>query len=815
MDKKGFALVESIFMIVFLSVALILVYKAFSASFQDERKRVYYDNTEKIYETYFVKQYLEENDVLTYLGTANFTNGYIEITCSTLTSVNSEYCDFLTNSNSFDIKKMYVTMYDMSGINYSNLDPTTVDYFKTLSSEDSASYRLVIWYNNNNYASLKLGDPLYSLRILLDGGSWNGINFQKMASGETAFVGTPVKAGYEFDGWYLSGAGSSVDGTTFTMGTEDTVLVALWDDGIRTLTVNTDGGTWDGITPQEILKGETTLIFDPTKSGYVFNGWTVSGAGSSIDGTTFTMGTEDTIITANWLTYSNMFTYTVGGNPGVAGTDYQVIDDTDNNWRIKFLTDGIFTPLVNMTIDTFLVGGGGGGTTTPDSIGRGGGGGGYTATHLSISLTKNNPYTIDIGAGGGSGGNGSSTSAFGYSALGGYASGSKSGGNGGSGGGMAGNSTIKNGSGGGAYGNNGLTNNQYTIGTGQGTTTCEFNQGTTAGCNSGITAYAGGGGGGAYETTGGLGGAGGTGGGGAGGNKNGSGTSGTANTGGGGGGGGGWMGNGGGGGSGIVVIRNNQIKTVGNTTKYNFTYDGNYAIIDGNTDNWRVRFLTSGTFTPLTNMTIDAFLVGGGAGGSGTSDSVGRGGGGGGYTATYSAVSLTANTAYTITVGLGGAGGNGTSGETGGTSTAFGYSALGGSANAKNGGNGGSGGGMAGNSTVINGSGGGAYGNNGLTNNQYTIGLGQGSTTCEFGEGTLLACNSGYELFSGGGGGGAYEATGALGGAGGAGGGGAGGNKYLGGNSGTANTGGGGGGGAGFNQGGGRGGSGIIIIRKG
>lgn len=226
--KKGFALIESIFMIVFLSVALILVYKAFSVSFQDERKRVYYDNTKDIYETYFVKQYFEENGLLTYLETASLTNGYIEITCSTITSVNSEYCSFLTGSNNFDIKKMYVTMYDMASVNYTNLDPTTVDYFKTLSSEDTTSYRLVVWFNNNHYASLKIGEPLYSLRILLDGGSWNGINFQKMNAGETTYVGTPVKTGYTFNGWYVTGTGSSVVGNTFTMGTADTVLVALW-----------------------------------------------------------------------------------------------------------------------------------------------------------------------------------------------------------------------------------------------------------------------------------------------------------------------------------------------------------------------------------------------------------------------------------------------------------------------------------------------------------------------------------------------------------------------------------------------------------
>ena len=39
---------------------------------------------------------------------------------------------------------------------------------------------------------------------------------------------------------------------------------------------------------------------------------------------------------------------------------YQVLDDGGGNWRIKFLSSGTFTPLKNMVIDVFLVGGGGG-----------------------------------------------------------------------------------------------------------------------------------------------------------------------------------------------------------------------------------------------------------------------------------------------------------------------------------------------------------------------------------------------------------------------------------------------------------------------
>ena len=228
--KRGFALIESIFMIVFLSVALLIVYKAFATSFQDEKRRINYDNTSSLYKTYFLKQYFEENNILTYLSTATLTNGYLEISCTTLTSVNSEYCNFIENNDNFNVKKVYITKYDMAGISYTNLEPTTIDYFRTLSGTDTTSYRIVVWYNDDEYASLKLGDPFYALNIILDGGTWNGETPQRIVSGDTSEISNPTKDGYIFTGWSVIGSGSSMSGTTFTMGNEDTVLLATWAD---------------------------------------------------------------------------------------------------------------------------------------------------------------------------------------------------------------------------------------------------------------------------------------------------------------------------------------------------------------------------------------------------------------------------------------------------------------------------------------------------------------------------------------------------------------------------------------------------------
>lgn len=158
------------------------------------------------------------------------------------------------------------------------------------------------------------------------------------------------------------------------------------------------------------------------------------------------------------------FTYT--------GT-YEYIDDGGNNWRIKFLTSGVFTPKKDLLVDVFLVGGGAGGLTglLPNELP--GGGSGYTTTERSVHLTANTTYDIIIGAGGETSYNGGKSSALGFEASGGQAGGGAStqalGGRGGSGGGG------RNGGEGGVDGANGGGING---GTGQGTTTREFGEST-------------------------------------------------------------------------------------------------------------------------------------------------------------------------------------------------------------------------------------------------------------------------------------------------------------------------------------------------
>ena len=212
-----------------------------------------------------------------------------------------------------------------------------------------------------------------------------------------------------------------------------------------------------------------------------------------------------------------------------------------------------------------------------------------------------------------------------------------------------------------------------------------------------------------------------------------------------------------------------------------FTYTGEYALINDGGVNWRIRFLTSGTFKPTTSGSIDVFLVGGGGGAY--DPSTGSGGGGGGYTATYKNIQLVANTNYTVTVGAGGIGADGRS------TSAFGHTVSGGGQGRSNaGGAGGSGGGGAYD-------GGGSDGSDGTKHNTYyPSGKGQGTTTREFGEST-------GQLYAGGGAG--YNDVTYGGGAGG------GANRMM---NAADNTGGGAGGD--YSAGKHNGGSGIVVIRN-
>ena len=444
--------------------------------------------------------------------------------------------------------------------------------------------------------------------------------------------------------------------------------------------------------------------------------------------------------------------------------DCEVVANGDNDWKVRFLSSGDLTTSSELGVDLFLVGGGGGGSASA------GGGGGYTSTYLDQVLDIGT-YAVQVGARVEKG-NAGNKSYFKdentYVANGGEVGGNGNGGAGGSGGGGRGGTCCTSynvyqgtceatqetyGGAGGTYGSDGGSGSTCgrpwgtgpgTGGTGQGSTTCEFNLGTTSGCMTDVASYSAGGNGKDYSQP-------------------------SDNT-----------GNGGGrnsaGSSGIVIMRNSTITNITINNEVIGTYNGEVQVAESD-GNYKITFYTSGSLILNKSLNVDLFLVGGGGGGYSTG-----GGGGAGYTATYTDKTIESGT-YEVNIG------NGGNVSSDGGTTYFGtvdtYFANGGKGSTSyDGADGGSGGGGRGGSCCTSynvnqgtceatqeatGGAGGLYGVSGSTGGTCTRlwghaagngGNGQETTTCEFGEGTTTSCNDGVTSYAKGGPG--YVATGAM-----------------------------------------------------
>ncbi len=179
-----------------------------------------------------------------------------------------------------------------------------------------------------------------------------------------------TRTGYTFNGWYTSSSGGSYVGASgsYYSPTSNIKLYAHWSSNTSTsytLTVNPNGGTWNGTTSSTSFtasSGSTKIINNPTPpSGYTvsfnanggnsvssktasrsFDYWYKSGSGS-LSGTTFTYGSGNTTLTAQYTinsitlpstsktgyTFNGWYTASSGGTKvGNGGSSYTPTSST-------------------------------------------------------------------------------------------------------------------------------------------------------------------------------------------------------------------------------------------------------------------------------------------------------------------------------------------------------------------------------------------------------------------------------------------------------------------------------------------------------
>ena len=170
---------------------------------------------------------------------------------------------------------------------------------------------------------------VYTITYELDGGVVTGNPDNYTKATPTFTLKEPTKTGYTFIGWSGTELDSVAKSVTIPKLSEnDRSYVANWNINTYTLTINTSGGSYSGDLTQQIIYNNQITINNPTKTGYIFNGWTLSNNESSMSGTTFTMGAADTTLTANWTAITYTINYDCNGGEGSTSSSTHTYDTT-------------------------------------------------------------------------------------------------------------------------------------------------------------------------------------------------------------------------------------------------------------------------------------------------------------------------------------------------------------------------------------------------------------------------------------------------------------------------------------------------------
>ena len=162
-------------------------------------------------------------------------------------------------------------------------------------------------------------DGLVALNVELNGGTTSQSFESAYETGSTITLETPSKSNFAFDKWAVVKGDSTLNNSVLTIGTNYTILYALWTKNVS-LIVNKDGGTSNQTFNSTYKTGTIIELVRPTKEDYNFMEWQIIRGNSTLSGDTLTIGTQGTEIKAIYERMETMLTVNLDG--GSISTDY-------------------------------------------------------------------------------------------------------------------------------------------------------------------------------------------------------------------------------------------------------------------------------------------------------------------------------------------------------------------------------------------------------------------------------------------------------------------------------------------------------------
>jgi len=174
-NKKGFVLMETIVVITVLCVILVVLYASYFNLLISVKKKRLYDNTEYIYKTEVVREYLEKE-----LEPESYNNSTYMVYCrnaniSSDSTIKKCYDKDISNNfenelfKTLGVEAIYITWWYTPSISpdaLKSFEATTQNYIKSMDPTDESGYRIIGMYKSENneteidtyeYASLRFG----------------------------------------------------------------------------------------------------------------------------------------------------------------------------------------------------------------------------------------------------------------------------------------------------------------------------------------------------------------------------------------------------------------------------------------------------------------------------------------------------------------------------------------------------------------------------------------------------------------------------------------------------------------------------------
>lgn len=146
--KRGFALLETIVVITFVTVSLLLLYSTFTSMVDNSKKNALYDDATNIYKIYYLKEYLELNGLAFYMNGEDIR----KLSCDDFS-----FASCTQIMDTFSLENLYLVKYGLRDYNQDNYTSSLNDYLKSLANSDDYDYRLVgefTYEGEYHYASI-------------------------------------------------------------------------------------------------------------------------------------------------------------------------------------------------------------------------------------------------------------------------------------------------------------------------------------------------------------------------------------------------------------------------------------------------------------------------------------------------------------------------------------------------------------------------------------------------------------------------------------------------------------------------------------